>query len=90
MAENPDIDFLVPKTSNLSIGYYGLQGLDPDAVLYRACNKDEDISKEILCKDPPNSDRTVEQHIASGSKNPSRHISTTTSSDVVPKRGSLS
>ena len=84
MAENPDIDFLVSKTSKLNIGYYGLQGLDPDAILYRACNKDADISKDILCKDP-NSDRTVEQHIASGSKKPSRYISTTTSSKVILK-----
>ena len=89
MAENPDIDFLVKKTSNLRIkkqdkDYYGLRGLDPDAVLYRACDKNADISKDIECKDP-NSDRTVEQHIASGSKKSSRYISTTTSSDVVDK-----
>lgn len=84
MAEKPDIESLESKTSKLSIGYYGLQGLDPNAELYRACNKDADISKGILCKDP-NSNRTVAQHIASGSKKPSQYISTTTSSDVVLK-----
>ena len=89
MAKKPDIDFLVKKTSQLSIekpdkDYYGLQGLDPNAVLYRACDKNADINNDIVCKDP-NSDRTVEQHIASGSKKPSRYISTTTSSDVVEK-----
>lgn len=63
MAGNPDIDFLVKKTSKLNIekpdeDYYGLQGLDPNAELYRACDKGADISKDIVCKDP-NSDRTV-------------------------------
>jgi hypothetical protein len=70
MARNFSIDDLTKKTAKLGIGkpdesYYGLQGLDPDTVLYRACRvEDENTNKDIACKDS-DSDRSVEQHTAS-------------------------
>ena len=93
MAKSFDIDDLTKKAAKLGIGkpdgdYYGLQGLSPNAVLYRACLPDQDTDKDINSKAKPGSkdaDRTVEQHIASGSKKSSRFISTTASHDVVFK-----
>ena len=64
--------------------FYGLQGL-PCEVLYRVCRYDEDINRDINCKAPPGTEyekRTPNQHINSGSKYPSRFISTTTSLKV--------
>lgn len=56
---------------------YGFQGLDDQChYVYRVCRPDEDIDNGIQCSDP-NSPRSVAQHVASGSRNPSRFISTT-------------
>ncbi|XP_053382190.1 uncharacterized protein LOC128549496 [Mercenaria mercenaria] len=63
--------------------FYGFHGLKEE-ILYRVLRSDESdevIKNEIVCKDP-NSTRTVEQHIASGSKYGSRFISTTTDREV--------
>ena len=84
------IDELVTRTSNLAIekdeDFYGLQGLDPNtAVLYRVCRYDEDTDQDILCKAKWGSEeaqRTVNQHINSGSRLASRFISSTVSKDV--------
>jgi hypothetical protein len=91
MASSDSIDELTRKTKGLHIDkpdkdYYGLQGLKKDGVLYRACLKEQDIDKDIVSKakpGTPDANRTVAQHIASGSKKSSRFISTTASSDVV-------
>lgn len=57
--------------------YYGFQGLtDETDYVYRVCRADEDISQGIRCVDPT-STRTVAQHVASGTRIPSRYISTT-------------
>ena len=93
MASSDSIDELTRKTKGLHIvkpdeDYYGLQGLKEDGVLYRACLKEQDIDKDIVCKakpGTPDANRTVEQHIASGSKKPSRFISTTASPAVASK-----
>ena len=90
MAGNSSVDDLVKKTKTLGLGkpdkdYYGLQGLDPNTVLYRVCRSDQDISKDIECKanrGSKESERSVNQHINSGSRLASRFISTTASSDV--------
>lgn len=83
------IDDLVTRTLNLAIekdeDFYGLQGLDPDTVLYRVCRYDQDTDHDILCKAEPGSEeakRTVNQHINSGSRLASRFISSTVSQDV--------
>ena len=56
---------------------YGFQGLiDESQYVYRVCRPDEDIENGIHCRDPY-SNRNVEQHVASGTKHPSRFISTT-------------
>jgi hypothetical protein len=83
-SDDEDLSSSSDSSSSDDESYYGLQGLDPGTVLYRACREDEDTDENIVCKDS-DSDRSVEQHIASGSKYPSRFISTTTSSDVVLK-----
>ena len=93
MANNFSVDDLVKKTKTLGLGkpdedYYGLQGLDPSTVLYRVCRTDQDISADIVCKAKPGSQesqRSVNQHINSGSKLASRFISTTASRDVALK-----
>ena len=83
------IDELVTRTSNLAIekdeDFYGLQGLDPNTVLYRVCRYDQDTDQDILCKAKRGSEeaqRTVNQHIKSGSRLASRFISSTVSKDV--------
>ena len=57
-------------------GFHGLTG-----TVYRVCRPDEDLQKDIECRDP-NSTRTVEQHVASGRKYPSRFISCTANDEV--------
>ena len=87
------IDDLIKKTGKLGIverdeSYYGLQGLDPNTVLYRVCRSDQDTNKDIVCKakpGTPDAERSVNQHINSGSTKDSRFISTTASSDVALK-----
>ena len=82
------IDDLVKKTEKLDIGNYGLQGLSPNAVLYRVCRDDQDTNNDIVCKAKPGTEeatRTVNQHINSGSRLSSQYISTSASSDVVLK-----
>ena len=88
------IDDLVAKTSKLAIeervkkedkDFYGLQGLNPDTVLYRVCRYDQDTDNDILCKAKRGSkeaERTVNQHINSGSRLASRFISSTVSRKV--------
>ena len=88
------MDDLVTKTSKLAIkkrdeiedkDFYGLQGLNPDTVLYRVCRYDQDTDNDILCKAKPGSkeaERTVNQHINSGSRLASRFISSTVSPEV--------
>ena len=89
------MDDLVTKTSKLDLekedkkedkDFYGLQGLDPDtSVLYRVCRYDQDTDNDILCKAKPGSkeaDRTVNQHINSGSRLASQFISSTVSPEV--------
>lgn len=57
---------------------YGFQGLiDESQYVYRVCRPDEDIENGIHCRNP-HSNRTVAQHVASGTRLPSRFISTTT------------
>ena len=93
MAKNVSVDDLVKKTKTLGLGkpdkdYYGLQGLDPNTVLYRVCRSNQDISKDIVCKakpGSPESKRSVNQHINSGSTHASCFISTTASRDVALK-----
>lgn len=56
---------------------YGFQGLiDESQYVYRVCRPDEDIENGIHCSDPQ-SNRTVAKHVASGTRHPSRFISTT-------------
>lgn len=56
---------------------YGFQGLiDESQYVYRVCRPDEDIENGIYCR-APYSNRTVVQHVASGTRHPSRFISTT-------------
>ena len=59
---------------------YGFQGLNEEGVkyVYRVCRPDEDIGEAIVCRDE-NSDRSVSQHVTSGTRHPSRFISTTSS-----------
>ena len=83
-SDDEDLSSSSDSSSSDDESYYGLQGLDPGTVLYRACREDEDTDEDIVCKDS-DSDRSVEKHIASGSKYTSRFISTTTSSEVVLK-----
>ncbi|XP_060607505.1 uncharacterized protein LOC132759705 [Ruditapes philippinarum] len=60
--------------------FYGFHGLG-DLQLYRVLREDESIENGIFCQNK-NSNRTVAQHIASGSKYKSKFISTTSSLDV--------
>ena len=62
----------------------GLKGLNENDFLYRVVEDDEDLTQGILPKDP-DARRTVEQHIASGSKYSSQYISTTQSLEVAIK-----
>lgn len=57
-------------------GFWNLEGF-----VYRVCRPDEDITNGIYCQDP-NSNRTINQHVAHGSTIPSRYISTTASHEV--------
>ncbi|XP_060607504.1 uncharacterized protein LOC132759704 [Ruditapes philippinarum] len=59
--------------------FYGFHGLNVH--LYRVLREDESIENGIFCQDKDSS-RSVEQHIASGSKYKSKFISTTSSLDV--------
>jgi hypothetical protein len=68
--------------------FYGFNGLDAPyrhlgqkVYLYRVLREDEFIEDGILCQDK-DSNRTVEKHIASGTKYKSKYISTTSSLDV--------
>ncbi|XP_060607503.1 uncharacterized protein LOC132759702 [Ruditapes philippinarum] len=62
--------------------FYGFKGLDYNNLhLYRVLREEESIINGIFCQDK-DSNRTVEQHIASGSKYKSKFISTTLSLNV--------
>ena len=75
-ASSSGIDELVSRTDKMKL---------EDNYAYRVCRKDEDISKDIVCKakqGTPEAQRTVNQHINSGGKKASRFISATASPDV--------
>ena len=91
MAKEAGIDELTQEASKLTLEekpdeyYYGLYGLRPDTKLYRVCTDDQDTNKDIVCKalrSTEEAKRTVNKHINSGSKFPSRFISTTALYDV--------
>lgn len=67
----------VGNCNDLSYGFQGFQGLiDESQYVYRVCRPDENIENGIHCSDSQ-SNRTVAQHVASGTRHPSRFISTT-------------
>ena len=62
--------------------FFGLQGLeDLTEYIYRVCPPEQNIEEAIECNDP-DSPRTVSQHVTSGSRIPSRFISTTANEET--------
>ena len=87
--KNDGVSDLTEKLGTLQIDndakFMGLQGLDPNSILYRVCRPDEDLDGDILSKardEKSEEIQTVNKHINCGSRKASRYISTTTSPQV--------